>query len=141
MAYATQDDMVAAFGEREVVALTDRDLLGVIDTSVLMAAIELAGDEIDAYLNGRYALPLVNPPRLLTRLACDIARYRLSGSEAQETEPSRNRYKDAVKTLTMIKGGELTMGLNQAQQEVPERATVRIVNGQRTFTQETLGDY
>jgi phage gp36-like protein len=141
MTYATQADMVASFGEREVVALTDRKLIGVIDAAVLADAIALAADEIDAYLNSRYALPLVNPPRLLTRLACDIARYRLCGSDAQETEPVRNRYKDALKTLGMIKCGELTLGLDPAQQEVPERATVRMINGNRVFTQNELGDY
>jgi len=141
MPYAIQADMIASYGEREVIALTDRDLLGVIDPAVLADAINLASDEIDAYLNSRYALPLVNPPRLLTRLACDIARYRLCGSDAQETEPVRNRYKDALKTLGMIKAGDLTLGLDPAAQEVPERATVRIINGQRVFTQAELGDY
>ena len=141
MIYATQADMVSAFGNREVVALTDRALLGSIDATVLADALSLATDEINAYLDGRYALPLASTPRLLTRLCCDIARYRLSGGDAQETEPSRNRYRDAVKMLESIKLGHLTLGIDPAQQEVGTRATVQISNGVRTFSRDTLSDY
>lgn len=141
MTYATQADMVSNYGEREVVCLTDRDLLGVINAAVLADALGIASDEIDAYLNGRYALPLLTVPRLLKRLCCDIARYRLCGSDAQETEPVRNRYRDALKTLAMVKAGTLTLGLDPSSQEVPERGTVQIINGNRTFDQNTLADY
>lgn len=141
MVYATQADMVSVFGEREVIALTDRSLLGTIDATVLADALSLASDEIDAYLDGRYALPLPNVPRLLTRICCDITRYRLSGGDAQETEPARNRYKDSIKMLESIKRGDLTLGLDPAQQEVPTRGAVQISNGIRTFSRDTLADY
>lgn len=141
MIYATQADMVSAFGDSEVVALTDRDLLGTIDVAVLADALSLATDEINAYLDGRYALPLASVPRILTRLCCDIARYRLSGGATQETEPARNRYRDAVKMLESIKLGHLTLGIDPSQQEIGTRGTVQISNGVRTFTRETLADY
>lgn len=141
MGYATQADMVSVFGEREVIMLTDRSLLGTIDVTVLADALSLASDEINAYLDGRYALPLPNVPRLLTRICCDITRYRLSGGDAQETEPSRNRYKDSIKMLEAIKRGDLTLGLDPAQQEVPTRGAVQINNGQRIFSRDTLADY
>lgn len=141
MPYATQADMVSHLGEREVIAITDRNLTGAIDSAVLADALDLASDEIDAYLEGRYALPLPRVPRLLTRLCCDIARYRLCGADAQETEPTRNRYKDALKMLEQIKKGELTLGLDSAQQEVGTRPTVQIKNGRRTFSQNDLADY
>lgn len=141
MIYATQADMVSVLGEREVIMLTDRSLLGTIDATVLADALSLASDEIDAYLDGRYALPLPNVPRLLTRICCDITRYRLSGGDAQETEPARNRYKDSIKMLESIKRGDLTLGLDPAQQEVPTRGAVQISNGNRTFSRTTLADY
>lgn len=141
MPYATQADMVSHLGEREVIAITDRNLTGAIDPAVLADALDLASDEIDAYLEGRYALPLPRVPRLLTRLCCDVARYRLCGADAQETEPTRNRYKDALKMLEQIKKGELTLGLDSAQQEVGTRQTVQIKNGRRTFSQDELADY
>ena len=141
MPYATLDNLNAQFGEREVTALTDRDLDGLPDQDVVDAALEIASDEIDAYLEGRYPLPLTSVPRLLATLCCDIARYRLTGADAQETEPSRNRYRDAIRMLDKIKAGELTLGLDPAQQEVGTRGTVHIVNGRRAFSQETLSDY
>ncbi|MHB1333394.1 MAG: gp436 family protein [Sulfuriferula sp.] len=141
MIYATQADIVSVFGEREVIMLTDRSLLGTIDATVLADAMSLASDEIDAYLDGRYALPLPNVPRLLTQICCDITRYRLSGGAAQETEPARNRYKDSIKMLESIKRGDLTLGLDPAQQEVPTRGAVQISNGNRTFSRTTLADY
>ncbi len=141
MAYATQDDMVNAFGQREVIMLTDRDLLGTINTIVLDDAINHAGDVIDAHLAGRYSLPLATVPRLLTTICCDVARYRLSGGDAQETEPVRNRYRDAMRMLESIKRGDLTLGLDPNQQEVGTGDTVRIINGTRTFSRDTLSDY
>ena len=141
MSYATQADMVSHFGEREVIQITDRDLTGTIDPAVLANALDLASDEINAYLDGRYALPLPRVPRLLTRICCDIARYRLCGADAQETEPTRNRYKDAVRMLEQIKKGELTLGIDTAQQEVATRSTFQIMNGRRTFSHDALKDY
>ena len=139
--YATPADMVSLFGEREVIALSDRALAGAIDAAVLADALEQAAAEIDAYLAGRYALPLARVPRLLMRICCDIARYRLCGNDTQETEPVRNRYKDAHRMLTEIQRGALTLGLDVDQQEVGTRQTVKIINGRRTFSQQELNDY
>jgi phage gp36-like protein len=141
MSYATQSDMVSVFGEREVIMLTDRSLLGTIDVTVLADALSLASDEINAYLDGRYALPLATVPRLLTRICCDITRYRLSGGDAQETEPARNRYKDSLKMLEAIKRGDLTLGLDPAQQEISPRGAIKMVTGGATFNGDTLADY
>lgn len=141
MSYATQADMVSYLGEREVRMITDRDLTGAIDAGVLSTALELASDEMDAYLEGRFALPLVRVPRFLTLLCCDIARYRLCGTDAQETDPARTRYRDALKTLTLIKDGSLTFGLDPLQQEVGTRATVQIMDGRRVFSKDSLADY
>ena len=141
MTYATQADMEAHLGIKEVIALTDRDFQGVVDAAVLSPALDLASDEIDGYLGGRYTLPLPKIPRLLTRLCCDIARYRLCGSETQETDPVRTRYKDAVSSLKDIRDGKMTLGLDPAQQPVATSSTVQIVNGNRTFSQSALDDY
>lgn len=141
MPYAIETDMISRFGNPEVVALTDRANTGLIDAAVLATAIELAGDEIDGYLSGRYGLPLANPPKLLTGLCCDIARYRLCGADVQETEAVRARYKDAVRVLEAVRDGKLTLGLDPAAQPVGTRDTVLINNGRRVFDQDALSDY
>ena len=141
MGYATQTDMVSYLGEREVIAITDRNFTGAIDPTVLATALDLASEEMDAYLEVRFALPLARVPRLLSLLCCDIARYRLCGTDAQETDPTRVRYRDALKTLTLIKDGSLTFGLDPLQQEVGTRATVQILDGRRVFSKDSLADY
>ena len=69
MPYVTKADMVAAYGTGTLIQLTDRDGTGDIVDDVLNAAIAGAGGEIDAYLKGRYTLPLAEVPPLLTRIA------------------------------------------------------------------------
>jgi phage gp36-like protein len=141
MPYASQSDMVARFGEREVRILTDRDNQGLIDPAVLDYALAQADAEIDGYLQGRFALPLASVPVLLVGIACDVARYRLAGTDIRETDPIRMRYKDAVKLLASIGKGELQLGLSATGQATPDAGAVRIVEGGRVFTPDTLSDY
>ena len=51
--YAGVQDMVARFGDLEVLQLSDRQQQGVIDTAVVETALADATAEIDAYL-GRF---------------------------------------------------------------------------------------
>lgn len=141
MSYATQQDMIDRFGEREVRILTDRDNQGLIDATVLTYALTQADAEIDGYLQGRYALPLAVVPTLLVGIACDVARYRLAGTDIRETDPIRMRYKDATKLLTSISKGELNLGLSAGGEAAPEAGAVRVVEGTRVFTPDTLSDY
>lgn len=141
MPYATQADMIERFGEREVIALADRDLDGVIDASVVTGAIDSAGHEIEAHLSGRFSLPLSTVPELLTGICCDITRYRLCGTEVQTTDEVRDRYKDAVKMLEMIRDGKMTLGLDATSQVVGGGDTVLIADGRRTFNKNALSDY
>lgn len=141
MSYATQQDMINRYGEHEVRLLTDRANLGVIDATVLAYALTQADAEIDGYLQGRFALPLATVPVLLVGIACDVARYRLAGTDIRETDPIRTRYKDAIKLLASISKGELQLGLSAGGQPAPETGAVRVVEGDRVFTPGTLSDY
>ncbi len=141
MIYATQSDMVAAFGEREVIALSDRELAGTIDAAAIASALVDASAEIDGYLAGRYPLPLPTVPAPLVRICCNIARYHLSGADVTETDPTRVRYKDAIRVLEAIRDGKMTLGLDAANTPVPSAGGVTFVGGTRTFNQSTLSDY
>jgi phage gp36-like protein len=121
--------------------LTDRENMGLIDAVVLAAAFVEADAEIDGYLQARFALPLASVPVLLRGVACDIARYRLSGTDIRETDPARTRYKDAIKLLASIRNGELDLGLTASGLPAPEAGAVRVVEGARVFTPDTLSDY
>lgn len=110
MAYATQNDMTARFGEDELVELTDRDRAGTVDAGVLEAVLVDASAEIDSYLAGRYAVPLAQAPRFLSGLCCDIARYRLCGSGTRLTEVINERYRNAVRFLEKVAAGAVSIG-------------------------------
>jgi phage gp36-like protein len=141
MAYATEQDMIDRYGEREVRMLTDRENMGLVDAAVLAYALGQADAELDGYLQGRFSLPLASVPVLLVGIACDVARYRLAGTDIRETDPIRTRYKDAVKLLASISKGDLQLGLSAGGQPAPEAGAVRVVEGGRVFTPESLSDY
>jgi phage gp36-like protein len=108
--YAAFADLVARYGEAEIAQLTDRDTppSGAADEAVAERALLDADAEIDAYLAGRYALPLASPPPVLRRVACDIARYRLWDDRA--SEEVRLRYEDARRLLQAIADGHVALG-------------------------------
>jgi len=113
MTYATRQAMIDRYGENELIQLTDRARLGVIDDAVLGQALADAGAEIDGYLAVRYTLPLDHTPPVLMRVACDVARYRLFDDAAPEEV--RNRYTDAVKWLAAIARGLVSLGMPPAE--------------------------
>ena len=125
MTYAAKANMLARFGEPEVIALTDRENLGVVDDVVLDGALAEADAEIDPYLAPRHQLPLASVPKILTGFACDIARYRLCGAGVTETEEIRNRYKDAIKFLENVASGKIGLGLDAANNVAKPANTVQ----------------
>ena len=141
MTYATQQDMVNRFGDREVIALTDRANVGVINAAVLAQGLTAADDEINAYVAARYSLPFATVPLLVRDFACDIARYRLCGGEVTETEEVRNRYKDAIDFLKRVASNQVTLGLNAASAEVTPSAAVKVSSNNRVFSRNLLADY
>ena len=109
MPYATTADMLQRFSEHEMVQLTDFELppTGAVVNSVLNRALATASDEIDGFLVGRYTLPLDNPPALLNVYCCDIARYRLMTTSADER--AKNAYDQAVAYLRDVAAGKINL--------------------------------
>jgi len=118
MNYATVDDMLARFGERELVELSDPDNAAVKRPRVQRALAD-AQAFADGYLGQAYRLPLAGclkppvrkgaseqrvPPPQLTRMVCDVARYYLHNDLAPEHEVYR-RYQDAAAQLKAIAQG------------------------------------
>lgn len=141
MVYAALSDLVAQFGDAEVIALTDRNLDGVADVPVYGMALQRASNTIDSYVSSRYPLPLSVVPDQLVDICCDIARYKLCGVEVTETDDIRNRFKDAIKMLEHIRDGKVDIGLTVAGAAPVENASVRVVGGGRTFSRAQLADY
>ncbi len=137
--YATRQAMIDRYGEPELIQLTDRTRTGAIDDTVLDQAIADAGHEIDGYLAVRFALPLSHTPPVLTRAACDIARYRLYDDASPDEV--RNRYTDAVKWLAAIARGFVSLGMPPAEAPSSSGAAVLISGDARKFSRTTLEDY
>lgn len=116
MTYATQSALETRFGAAEILQLTDREGLGIVDVGVLAGALAEADAEINAYLVGHYVLPLATVPAILGRLACDIARYRLASDNP--LEEVRKRYEDARRLLEALAAGRVTLDLPTTSQSV-----------------------
>lgn len=128
--YCTQADMVDRFGEEELIQLTDRAGLDVIDTVVLDRAIADATAEIDGYLASRYQLPLAETPPSLTRIASDIARYFLYDDAA--TSSVQDRYDNAVKFLRGVARGDVSL-VQQAGDTAETAGVAEFESGRTVF--------
>lgn len=116
MTYATAQQLQQRYGEAELRQSTDQ-YAQQIDMGRVQTALADAAAEIDSYLSSRYLLPLVGAnglalpvPTVLTRVACDIAIYRLQTLRtADDIKDARRRYDDVIKLLGQIKSGEVEL--------------------------------
>ncbi|QAZ67035.1 gp436 family protein [Solidesulfovibrio carbinolicus] len=131
--YATLDDMTAAFGLDELVAITDRDHADAVDVPLVDAALLRASSEADSYLARRYPVPIASPvPPVLVAAVCDIARYRLTGGPASETDPILERYRQAIKWLERVADGKADLP-GQSLPGQGSTAGVAFSTGRRVF--------
>ena len=145
-AYATPADMIAEFGEREMIALTDLRDLGVVDELKAQKHLDDAAVLIDAYLLRRYPAPAERIHALTKTVCMDIARYRMTGAETLETNPVRARFKDAIKILESIRDGEIDLGAALATGDgtadpVASNNQVSTITGHSAFAASQIADY
>lgn len=113
MAYSTLDDLKEALDETTLIQLTDDAGAASVDTSVTTRAIADADEEIDGYIGTRVALPLATVPGIIRKLSVDIALYNLfSRRHDSIPEIRKERYDNAVKFLTQVANGKISLGLN-----------------------------
>jgi len=141
--YAAKQDMIDRFGETELVQISNKDAAGAtsIDDPALEKALADASAEIDGYLAGRYTLPLANPPPVLKRNACDIARYHLYDDRV--TEQVQKRYDSTIAYLRSVGKGDISLGLDSSNQETPASSGGPKADpgNDRVFTRNSLSDY
>lgn len=137
--YADVADMVARFGDLEVIQISDRNADGEIDNDVVEVALADATAEIDAYL-GRFRQPFAEIPPILKRLCCDIARYRLvATSGVMITEEIRHRYKiDVLDLLKALARGDVQLGVDSTGEQVAtsENGVVFVNRKNRIFARD-----
>lgn len=135
--YCTREDMVARFGLDELTELTDRDgsAGGIVD-SVLTQVIDDASATIDGYLSGRYGLPLQVVPRVLTRTACDLARYYLYDEQLGEGHQAAKRYTEAISYLEKVGRGVLQLGTDSQHHRPESNNTVTVTSAGSVFARQ-----
>jgi len=131
MPYCTEQDMVDRYGDSEMIQLTDRDDLGIIDSSLVTMSIENASAVMDGYIGSRYALPLINPPRVLELYCADIARYHLYDDRV--TEAVERNHVTAMSFLKQVSEGRVKLGLSDSGDKPKANEGAQMTSGGRVM--------
>jgi phage gp36-like protein len=140
MAYSSQNDLLMMIAPEELAELT-ADAGDLPDELVVEKAIAQADAEIDAYLGGRYEVPVTpTPPRVKT-LSVDMAIYHLYSRRSVIPPVRRDKYEAALAFLKAVAAG--TVGLEGASGDasggVGEVAELR--SEPRLFSRTGLKDW
>ena len=153
MSYATPQNIINRYPNRDLVQLTNEDpTVTTINTAALQQALDDASAEIDGYLGGRFTLPLTDVPVVLNRLACDVAIYRLQSLRPiHDLADAKAKYEKAITFLQEVSDGKRTLGLSTNSQEPADAASPAVVMDQnfggdpslpqRVFRRSTLKDF
>lgn len=117
MSYATVQDMVARFGEPEVLRLSEPEDRAAEEINVAKVEVALADAAglIDDYLRGRYVIPITSPQDSIVRAACVLARYDLAkGERTEPTEQMRLDRKEVIGWLESIAEGLIALDAPRA---------------------------
>lgn len=138
MPYATLALLTDRYGERLLVALTDRGELatGAVDATVVDRAIADTDALIDGYLAGRYVLPLAATPPLVTDIAQAIAIWKL---HVYQPDPKIEAdYKEAVRQLQQIAQGAIRLPVAGVEPASQGGSGARLTDRDRPMTAENL---
>ncbi len=104
-------------------------------------AIDDAVDEINFYLSSKYSLPFEPVPTILLKITCDIARYNLYQSEANEEV--KERYENVIKLLNKINSGDLELfPSSPGDSSIKQQNNLpKSFSAERVYTQDSLSDY
>lgn len=141
MAYADLTGLTARIGEAALIELTDRadPPLGVVDTTVIDAALADTDALIDGYLAARYALPLSASQALVVTLAEAITIYKLYTISAPERVV--DDYRDAIKTLEKIAEGKVQLNASGVEPTSSGGSGVQSCDRTPEMTRENMGSY
>lgn len=143
MNYCTGQDLIDAHGELELIQLTDRAGLGVVDSVVLNTALNKADAIINQRLRAKgWALPLTLTSADLKQLAKDIARYYLHGHLSEIPKPVQADFDFAIKTLTDYVKGLVDLDIGSpASVSNTSAGDVDFSAPARVFTDESLSGF
>lgn len=112
-------------------------------TPLIEQAVLDADGEIDGYLAKRYPVPIAAVPKIINKFSKDIAIYnlfsRIGIDESSEQKNYLNRYNSAVKYLTLLAEGKVSLGADGNDGMQPSAQTdFSICSAPRLFTRSTM---
>lgn len=111
-AYATFDDVIKRYNPLTTMIGSGETEVSTVDISSIYVAD--AEGLVNAYLGAKYSTPLNMPEPLITRLAADIAIYKVLEDRASRVpEIAANRYTDACSILGMLRDGKMVLTNSQ----------------------------
>lgn len=111
--YGDLQTLLRRFGLNELLQLAPGGSEQGLDEALLLDALHRASREADSYLATRYSVPLALAeangetvwPEPLASFVGDMARYHLTGGDAQESEAITRRYQEALDWLKAVAKG------------------------------------
>lgn len=109
---------------------------------IIEAAIADAEGEIEGYLAKRYAVPIGPTPKVINKFAKDIAVYnlysRIGIDETGEEKNYLNRYNAAVKFLTLVAEGKVSIGAQADDPQTAASTGFSVSSSPRLFSRRTM---
>lgn len=98
--------------------------------------------EIDGYLSKRYQVPVSRPPKVLNKLAKDIAAYnlvsRMGVDEGEREKTFLNRYNAAIKFLLEVAKGTVSIGIDEENGSGAAANGFQMQSSGRIFSRESM---
>jgi phage gp36-like protein len=141
-AYCQIEGLYNQISESDLVALSDDDDTGNINQSVIAQAIADADAEINAYLYGKYTIPLDPVPAIITKISVDLTIYRLSGRRGLPIADDRKaHYEESIRLLRDIQKGIATIGADLPSQSTDSGPVSTTSADNRIFKMSTMTNY
>lgn len=137
MSYCTQNDILNQVPMDDLIQLTDDAGTGAVDEDNVDRAIADADAMIDAYCQGRYSVPLTTVPDMIRQVSVDIAIYNLYSRRDMAPDMRDARYKNAVRFLEKVAGGQIELGA-ATPAPTTSGAAVEIDQEDRAFTRTRM---
>jgi len=143
MAYCTLDDLLEKISEEELIAITDDDGVGVVDTARAGRAIDDADAEIDSYCGRLYKVPFDPVPAMIRKTAVAIAVYNLFQGRHGAPDDRLRDYNNAVAFLRAAAKGDVTLGVSPAPAAPAETtaAAAKLSTRTKIFGSDTMEKY
>lgn len=141
MAYSTLTDIIKLLPESAIIQLTDDEGDGVVNESRVNEAIAQADAEIDSYCGGIYTVPFATVPDIVKKISVDIAIYNLYSRKVETIPETRaERYKNAIRQLTDISKGVISLGIDPAPAQTGSGVNNSIKSNTRLFSRSGMED-